>query len=111
MERVGGVAVRRYAGKKDSDKNGFNSRKFYDSARWRRVRLVAMQRDHYQCQHCLHNDRMITIATEVHHIQELKDYPEKGLDLDNLVSLCWKCHEKTKQKKPEQTYRARVIKM
>ena len=31
-------------------------------------------------------------ADEVHHIKELREYPELALDDDNLVSLCAKCH-------------------
>lgn len=35
-------------------------------------------------------------ATEVHHILPVDDYPELALALDNLESLCWDCHEQTK---------------
>ncbi|MFR1346928.1 MAG: HNH endonuclease [[Clostridium] scindens] len=33
-------------------------------------------------------------ATEVHHEKELKEYPELGLEDDNLTSLCTQCHNK-----------------
>lgn len=36
--------------------------------------------------------RNLTVRQEVHHIQELKEHPELGLDDDNLVSLCTQCH-------------------
>lgn len=65
---------------------------------WRRLRLKALQRDHYLCQACLKKNR-ITKATEVHHIKPAEDYPELALDLDNLTSLCWRCHEETKHRK------------
>lgn len=32
------------------------------------------------------------LATEVHHIEEVKDCPEKRLDESNLIPLCTKCH-------------------
>lgn len=31
-------------------------------------------------------------AEEVHHIVELKEHPELGLEEDNLISLCVPCH-------------------
>lgn len=30
----------------------------------------------------------------VHHIKERRDYPELAYDPDNLISLCFSCHEK-----------------
>lgn len=68
---------------------------FYKKAVWRKLRLQALERDHYLCQECLRR-RRFTKATEVHHIKPLEDYPELGLSLSNLVSLCWPCHEQTK---------------
>lgn len=82
---------------------------FYHSAAWRKTRKLALQRDRYLCQHCLAK-RVITVATEVHHKKELEEYPELALDLSNLVSLCWRCHEATKHKpKKRKDVPARVI--
>lgn len=78
-------------------KDTLKKRGFYQSRAWRRVRLMALQRDHYLCQECLKKKRIRT-ATEVHHIQPLEEYPELGLELSNLRSLCWWCHEETKQR-------------
>jgi len=50
-------------------------------------------RDDYMCQSCLKNNK-IKKADVVHHIKELEDYPELGLTLSNLESLCHKCHNK-----------------
>lgn len=70
-----------------------------------------MQRDHYLCQECLRN-HYVKAATEVHHIKPLEDYPELGLELDNLESLCWDCHELTKSRKGKPMPRGvRVIKV
>lgn len=80
------------------DKGGKKTLKeqgFYHTKAWRSLRKEALQRDHYLCQLCLAKHR-ITPATEVHHIKELEDYPELGLELSNLQSLCWYCHEGTK---------------
>ena len=68
---------------------------FYHTSAWRRLRVKALERDHYLCKNCLRNHR-ITTATEVHHILPVDDHPELALVLDNLESLCWDCHEQTK---------------
>lgn len=56
---------------------------------WRKIREQALQRDSYQCQHCLRQGRYIQ-ATDVDHIKE----KSKGGtdDLGNLQSLCKRCH-------------------
>ena len=68
---------------------------FYHTPAWRRLRIKALERDHYLCQNCLRNHR-ITAATEVHHLMPVEDHPDLALVLDNLESLCWDCHEQTK---------------
>lgn len=68
---------------------------FYQSTAWRSIRRMALQRDNYLCQECLRKKR-ITRATEVHHVNPLEDFPELGLEMSNLQSLCWDCHEQTK---------------
>lgn len=79
---------------------------FYNSSAWKHKRMQILDRDHYECQDCrkrikdaaasgtqlIGRDRKIWRAEEVHHIQELKEHPELGLDDDNLVSLCTQCH-------------------
>ena len=86
---------------------------FYHTGAWRRTRRMVLQRDHYLCQKCLSKNR-ITKATEVHHIRELEDFPLLALDLSNLVSLCWDCHEETKSHGTDRVQapsRVRVIKI
>jgi len=62
----------------------------YDAA-WRRVRLVALQRDSYLCVACLKEGR-VTQAEEVDHIIPMTSGGER-LNLDNLQSLCSPCHK------------------
>ena len=59
---------------------------FYASARWRKVRLMVLDRDGYQC--------VCGRATDliVHHRTALTERPELALELTNLVTLCRKCH-------------------
>lgn len=64
---------------------------FYHSAIWKKQRLHALSRDQYNCQDCPAH------AEEVHHIiplteQNINDY-NIALSLDNLISLCHKCHK------------------
>lgn len=79
------------AEKKDTLKN----QGFYHSSAWRRLRVMALQRDHYLCQACLKEHRF-TKATEVHHVRPIEEFPSLALELSNLQSLCWDCHEQTK---------------
>ena len=72
---------------------------FYKSSAWRRIRVQALTRDHYLCQ-LRTSSKCSGVATEVHHIIPLETNPELGLELSNLVSCCWWCHEETKIRKP-----------
>lgn len=82
------------------------AKQFYDSAVWQKRRADVLKRDHYECQDCRERittanrkgitlngwERYLNKATCVHHIVELQENPELGLDPDNLVSLCNRCH-------------------
>ena len=79
---------------------------FYNSSAWKLKRMQILERDHYECQDCRKRlkdavaagialcgeERKIRRAEEVHHIQELKEHLELGLEDDNLISLCKLCH-------------------
>lgn len=72
---------------------------FYKSDPWKRIRKVALARDHGICQDCLEakrrgERRRARWAVMVHHILPREKYPELELELDNLVSLCDSCHNK-----------------
>jgi 5-methylcytosine-specific restriction endonuclease McrA len=74
---------------------------FYKHQRWLDTREDVLIRDDYLCQHCLAKG-IIKAATEVHHIKKLIHCTEdEAYDPDNLVSLCWECHEKTKDGKAD----------
>ena len=57
---------------------------------WRKVRVVALERDKYLCQACL-KDGVYTQATDVDHI--LNKASGGTDDLQNLQSLCRACHK------------------
>lgn len=74
------------------------SEPFYHRAEWKRIRAVALARDGGYCQDCLEKFRAGIIrkprrAVMVHHIIPYKERPDLALDLNNLRSLCSKCHE------------------
>lgn len=76
------------------------ARKFYKSKQWQSVRVLALKRDNYLCQHCGNS------AEEVHHIKHIT--PENinnaaiTLNLDNLVCLCRDCHHKAHKRNMKQ---------
>lgn len=79
---------------------------FYKTAAWRRLRMVALERDHHICQDCLQRKRdgariRARRATVVHHIQPREAHPELALEITNLVSLCDGCHNKRHPEKGE----------
>lgn len=80
-------------------------REFYNSQAWRKKRKDIKKRDNNECQWCKKEGR-VTIDTGtlnrngrkknaliVHHIKERLEHPELALDDDNLVTVCFKCHE------------------
>lgn len=84
------------------DKHRKDDRKKYDDRRlsfrqrgytsdWDKVRLIKLGHNPL-CEQC-EKDGRLTPATLVHHIKSLRDNGSL-LDMDNLMSLCIKCHDK-----------------
>ncbi len=59
---------------------------------WEKLREHVLLRDMRLCQECLRKESMVTLATEVDHI--LPKSQGGTDDLDNLQSLCHRCHSK-----------------
>lgn len=81
-------------------------KKFYLTLSWVKMREQIKRRDNYECQWCKEKGKM-TIDTGqlnrngrkrntliVHHIEELKDRPDLKLDENNLITVCFECHER-----------------
>lgn len=66
------------------------SRKFYNSTRWRKARAKKLKEDPL-CERCLEEGRTI-VADVVDHIVPIKVAPSRKLDPTNFQSLCHKCH-------------------
>lgn len=72
-------------------KNGATSEadKFYSSKKWKEIRTQAFIRDKYTCVDCGQVGRKL----EANHIQPRSRFPELKLELNNLETLCKKCHD------------------
>lgn len=70
---------------------------FYNSKEWRIVRGFVINRDNGLCKLCLSKKR-IRVADVVHHVIELKERRELGLETGNLLSLCNSCHQEIHSK-------------
>lgn len=68
-----------------------DKRRFYKSTPWKHKRLEALERDNYECQECKRQGRYHK-GEQVHHIKEIYHHPEMALELDNLETLCIRCH-------------------
>lgn len=87
------------------------AKKIYNSKLWKNKRISILSRDRWECQDCLKRvkageqlpgyDSKIHRAVTVHHIKELKDYPELALNDENLISLCAKCHNIRHGREPQ----------
>ena len=88
MERDDRARVRRaYGGRKAGPTaRGKRRRALYDTPQWREVRARVKQRDG-ACRMC-----GTTANLTVHHIRPAADDEAAALDMDNLVTLCRKCH-------------------
>lgn len=86
-------------------KRNQEARSFYKSAAWEKCRAVVLIRDNYLCQECLRNGK-ITAANTVHHIKHLEEFPELALDVDNLETICPRCHNKEHPEKGKKEEKA-----
>ena len=75
---------------------------FYVTREWKDKRLEILERDNYICQRCIGHwtepnkpikKIKLSKAKYVHHIKPMRDYFELALNDDNLISLCFGCHE------------------
>ena len=68
---------------------GTRSERGYD-ALWQRFRRFVLSR-HPLCADCRERS-LIIAATEVHHIEKVRDRPDLRLDPTNVRALCKPCH-------------------
>ena len=73
--------------------------KFYNSARWRKLRAEFIAR-HPLCQRCEAKGET-TLAKVVHHVKERLNFPALAYTWSNLEAVCNKCHTVGHKKRRE----------
>ncbi len=66
--------------------------KFYSTIEWKRLRNLKLQMNPL-CERCEKQGRT-TIATIVHHIEEIREGGDRLPTLEELESICKPCHSK-----------------
>ena len=98
-------------------------KQFYNSKEWKRKRAKILERDHHECRDCRNriadaymngitltkSEAKIRRGCEVHHIKELREYPNLALNNDNLISLCTQCHNVRHGRNPKRFVRKKKL--
>ncbi|OEL06889.1 hypothetical protein AST13_02295 [Staphylococcus xylosus] len=87
----------------DSDELTKKTKDLYKGKDWMKLRTLALNRDNHLCQMCIRNS-VFTPADLVHHIIYVKSDFSKALDLDNLMCVCSKCHNKIHSEDEEKVF-------
>lgn len=66
-------------------------RRQYFTARWSKIRAIVLARDNHLCQECVRNGKT-EAGNEIDHIRKARTNRELFWSLDNLQTLCHKCH-------------------
>ena len=74
----------------ESDADRRADRAFYARTRWRKLRRMILNGSPL-CMCCAERDET-TEATDVDHIIDRKQRPDLAYDMDNLQTLCKRCH-------------------
>lgn len=77
----------------ESERDNYEQRKLYRTARWRRVRKRVLMRDKGLCQACLAKGKLER-GNHVDHKLRAIDRPDLFWNADNLQTLCHRCHSR-----------------
>lgn len=89
--RVAGQACERCGkGRRTKDTRKSSAARGYDY-QWQQFRERYL-RQNPLCRDCEGNG-IVTAATDVHHIEKLRDRPEMKYEEENLMALCSRCHD------------------
>lgn len=101
------------------------AKQFYNSKAWKEKREEILERDNHECQDCRRRleeamkkgtrlygkEAKIWKAEQVHHVKELRERPDLGLESENLISLCTRCHNVRHGREPMKFVRKRKKRM
>ncbi|MBM3762429.1 MAG: HNH endonuclease [Acidobacteria bacterium] len=93
-ERVkGGYCAKHSAAhhRRRDEHRGNSTQRGYDAG-WRKLAALVLAESPL-CVDCLANGRSVP-ASEVHHVERLRDAPARRLDPSNLMALCKPCHSR-----------------
>lgn len=77
----------KHSGQADRER-GSSTERGYDRA-WQRLRRAFLA-EYPLCMDC---SPRVTVATEVHHVRKVRDYPQLRLEWSNLMACCRACHQ------------------
>jgi 5-methylcytosine-specific restriction enzyme A len=69
---------------------------FYSSTAWKKARAAAKRRDGYRCTRC----EAAGVRLDVDHLIHWKRRPDLAFELNNLRTLCRRCHNRRTHGKP-----------
>ena len=86
------IKIRKRNKKNQSNREIYIS--YLKSNKWKKIRYIVAKRDNYTCQSCGKN---VLNGFEIHH-RNYKHIFHEEEDLDSLVCLCKKCHDRISKK-------------
>lgn len=92
VDRLAGRCLDHSAAADASDRRR-DGKRFLDSAAWRRLRKVKLLRN-AECELCQQVRAQPVPAVDVDHILPRHTHPHLALSIDNLQSLCKRCHSR-----------------
>jgi len=84
----GRCATHQPPARQESDRDNVAVRRWYRTARWRRLRLATLVHCAYTCQAC----GAVQTRLEVDHVTRHRGDPDRFWNPDNVQALCPTCH-------------------
>ena len=107
--RCGGLHKRGFVCAKNRVYNGGFERLLRKKAIWRKKSLEIRDRATWLCEVCKDQGWYTFGKLQVHHIESVKNNPEKLIEDFNLICLCSKCHKQADCGKISQDYLKRLV--
>ena len=80
------------------DGSSAERQRLYASSEWKELVRQVFKRDNYLCQKC-EEPHQYGNPLHSHHLKSWANNPDDRMDIDNLVTLCKKCHDFVHSKK------------